>query len=404
MSTPDTHAVLFTAIRRMSDEPDALCAFARVGGKQVIQRQLELAHDAGCRTAFCHVERIDPDVIALQVRAERDGLTFVPFERVGDLPGLVSEIEKLTVIQDGLSNDCLPSDLAQIRIWTFPDTAVSAGYERIDHQTSWAGVMTIDAGLVDALAELPPDIDIASSLLRIGLQSNVDSASLNETALTERVYEQIHSRADALAASRRRFDVDLRNCSWATPTRSLALRIAGRIVTRNFDPLSTARMTGAITVALFIGAVFALGQNAVVAALALLAMQTVTVELTWQIGRRIAAPSRAQFWYRIGVLPMRGIFDLALISAIAIESRGAWVNDVFAALTLFGMLYLAAYDEYDGVIGKLSSDRGVLAIVLLAATVMAVLLPVVQVLACAMLSVLLFCRWRRHTGKTVTIP
>ena len=386
----------------MTDRSDARCAFARIGGEPIIQRQLERACEAGCRTVLCHVDRIDAEIIELQIDVERAGLAFVAFERVRDLMGLMSGIDKLTIIQDGLSIGELPPNLAQNQVWTFPERAVSAGFERIDRHRSWAGVMTIDSDLVEGLTHMSPDIDIASSLLRVALQANVGCEPIDEAFVVD-TYEQVDSQADAANASRRLFDADLDACSRATPTSLLALWLTARLLLRNFDPAVVVRGVASVTVALLFASALMASNNATALAFAALAAGALTLELMRQVANRIVGVIATRWWMHRGVHFVRAAFDVSLVLVIASAGQGEWSGHLFAAIMMLGSLYLVASNDEGGTMADLLSDRGILVTILLIATPTEALLPIVQIIACAALVVLLIRAFKPSADQTVTI-
>ena len=163
-------------------------AFVQFAGASVIQRQLDLALSLGCEAVACLAEGIGREVIELQHRAERGGARFVAVRDPAKLSGLVTANDEILVIASGI----LPDDeevarhLSRNAVIAFPaETAVAAGFERIDATTAWSGVMLARGSLVERLTELPPDIDVPSALMRLALQSGTSLAMADRRLVDE---------------------------------------------------------------------------------------------------------------------------------------------------------------------------------------------------------------------------
>lgn len=151
-------------------------AFRFFAGSRIIDRQLDLALAAGCTTVACLVDGIGREVIDVQKRAEEAGIRFLALQDPRPLSGIVSAADELLVVGAGI----LPADeialkhVAKPGVLVFPaDDAVPLGYERIDAEFAWSGILLTRGSAVERLAELPPDADVISALLRITLQQGV---------------------------------------------------------------------------------------------------------------------------------------------------------------------------------------------------------------------------------------
>ncbi len=183
---------LISTVHTFSDNDDNgedRCAFAYIAGKTVAERQLRLALSAGCERIACFTDTVPPEVVVLQHIAERNGASFHVVRRVSDLAGLIAAKDEVLAFADGLfaEPELADSLVAGGRfIAALPvDVALEAGFERIDREWGWAGLMLVPGHLVDRLADLPPDSDPIAALLRIALQSQVKITPIETALITE---------------------------------------------------------------------------------------------------------------------------------------------------------------------------------------------------------------------------
>ena len=158
-----------------SDEEDGVPrGLLRFAGQTIAERQINLALQLGCERVVCLVDRIDHDVIALQDTAKDAGAKFNAVTGGLSLLGQVTAGDEVLVFGDGImpQADVVARQLGEKSgVLVIPaEGAVEIGYERIDAEWAWAGVLRGRGSLVEALSQLPPDIDPVSALLRIALQ------------------------------------------------------------------------------------------------------------------------------------------------------------------------------------------------------------------------------------------
>ena len=152
-------------------------AFLRVGGATLARHQLALALSAGCERIACLAKALEPELVELQHEAERAGARFHMISGGRALSGLVTANDELLVLSDGLVPS--PADALELierapTVLVLPaESAVPAGFERIDLNHAGAGLMVLPGRLIERLNDLPSDADPVSSLLRIALQAGI---------------------------------------------------------------------------------------------------------------------------------------------------------------------------------------------------------------------------------------
>jgi len=156
------------------DEAEIPRGLLRFAGQSVAARQIDLALRLGCERIVCLVDDIGQAVIGLQEIARDGGARFNAVSGGLSLLGQVTSSDEIIVFADGI----LPQAEAVERhlgersgVLVIPaEGAVEQGYERIDAEWAWAGVLRARGSIVEGLSQLPPDIDPISALLRIALQ------------------------------------------------------------------------------------------------------------------------------------------------------------------------------------------------------------------------------------------
>ncbi|MBW8783499.1 MAG: hypothetical protein JF593_02480 [Novosphingobium sp.] len=345
----------------------------------------------GCERIICIVRELDPEVIALQHAAEHAGARFQASPGARGLIGSVAAVDDLIVFADGLLGT---PDLAAELIELGPavvvqpiETGLAAGFERIDLNHAAGGLMRLPGRLVERLAELPSDCDVASALQRIALQAGVPQRPLPSAAGDATQWTLVHNEAEAHAAEARWIARHTRFADARSPSQALA-----RFAVRRLGPTLLHAGSGgnAIVAAAVAVALFALGAGW----FSLTATALVLSGTSWLLRRSAALLTRverdslrlAKPW-----LPREELFDWTLdgcIVAITVwgqpgRPEQGLVDRAFAPLILIALLRLAPRLIDSRWSGWLD-DRMVLALVLAGAAVAGVLPGMIEGLAMAL--------------------
>lgn len=222
-------------------------AFASFAGAMVVERQLDLAVKLGCDRVVCLVDAIEREVVELQNRAESAGVKFRAIRHPSRLLGMVTAEDEILVIAPGI----LPDDEAAIEalekraVLAFPaDLAVPLGFERIDLELAWSGIMLVRGELIARLGQLPDDIDVPSAVMRIALQGGSRLIALDRALLAEGNW---HLNADRQALDEREkrwIDSQRKAISFRGPGLAIAERAGARlardVVGQSAQPVPTA--------------------------------------------------------------------------------------------------------------------------------------------------------------------
>ncbi|WP_144095062.1 hypothetical protein [Croceicoccus sediminis] len=210
----------------------------RVGGEAVVERQLELAEATGAQRILLLADRRTVGLDDVVARASEMKLEA---RVIADAPALCSEVtaaDELVVFGDALLADpvlAVPL-LNQSGIATLPvEAGLEAGFERIDAELAWAGLLVIPGALAERLRQLPRDCDVASSLLRIALMAGVTQRSVEPQALQDRRWVIVRSESEGQAIEAHRLRLSLSEARGRTPGAKIAGLVVGKFGNRLFE-------------------------------------------------------------------------------------------------------------------------------------------------------------------------
>lgn len=375
-----------TALISLAGQPRTATGEAPLvlAGKTVARRQLDFAIAAGCEAVIILGDGGSAEAIALRHAAEGEGLRFQAIRDSHGLLGAVHADDDLLVLAPGLlpeAPEAIDALMKGRRVLVMSaGPAVSAGFERIDLNRAWAGVLVAGGAQVERLADLPADVVPSSALVRIALQANVRETPLPEELLAVGSWKMLGERVDPVAAESNWLKRHASVVSPFAPTQwlgGLALRVAASRM------LAAPHAAGGIMLATLM----------VLAASVLSALYGVPwlgfglVALAAFLAQGVAglvhlrtAPFGAYGrWERLqGVLPW--LVDGALLACAVLAIEGTWLHRVFPALMMLGMLW-ATRPERRPDWAALAGDRGLLGVLLAVAAGFGFVEPVVMLVS-----------------------
>ena len=274
-------------------------AFRTYAGAMVVERQLDLALKMGCTQIACFVDSVEREVIELQRRAQDAGIKFVHVREPARLFSLVGEEDELLVMASGVlpDFDAAEANLKRQGVLALPaDIAVPLGYERIDLEFAWSGVMLIPGKLIKTLGNLPDDVDAPSALMRLALQTGTRVVPLDRALIEDQEWH-IDPDPSALAAREKKWiDAQREPVSFAAPGLAVAeyagARLARDVVGRGAERSATIAAGLFALMAVGFGGYFAPALGlAFASASALFARMGRVVERVAQLGKPEAKPS-----------------------------------------------------------------------------------------------------------------
>lgn len=368
-------------------------------GRSLAQRQLDLLLTLGCKKVACLSDRIDDTLLALQHEAEAAGVRFHVISSPRALGGVITAADELVVVAEGVLPMAheVPDQLGNNRaILAFPaEAGVVAGFERIDLNHAWAGLLIMPGSLVERLMELPPDCDVIASLLRIALQFRVPEKVLPEAVLAEGRWASFYAQDQAAKLE----PVWLRRHAEPENPYAPGKAFVGWLVSRSGVRLlrlgATAKNLLAVAVALLLVAL-TMGW-ALSVGLGLFVLGT-----SWLLKQ--AADSFLRAEGEVGTVTRRmrlvddgfdWILDLAMIAILALGLpliAGDHLNRVLLPAIVLGLLrIIPAISSQNWTIAF--SDRFLACLVLGIASLSGLLLPALQMLALGLIALgIVFCR------------
>jgi hypothetical protein len=368
-------------------------------GGTVLSAQCELAIELGAERIVCIISKAaharEPKLIALQHAAEKRGLDFHLVATHLALTTLVSADHELIVIEDGVLIDraAISAEMVKERgILSVPaEGSMALGFERIDAQWAWAGLLIARADIASKLADLPADSDPAGLLLRLALQARVPIVALGNDHLAAGTVLRPGSSQDVALREARLFGSADGERSWAGPGGKLAQMLSVSMMPRALGSgsLYTASATGLLGFAAACFAVISLpigtGISLIVAAFAAAlysSFQNIENDLNLMHKKR---------GKRIDISALLdAMIVVSLLVTIGLKQPG--ISMAFAPLSL-GLMHIAAgAAERDGCMGwqQFWEDRMLLAVLLFIAIVGGYLLETLAVLCLAALLFILF--------------
>ena len=317
-------------------------AFRHFAGSRIIERQVDLALAAGCETIACLVDGIGREVIEAQRRAEGAGARFVALQEPRPLSGLVSAADEILVIGAGVlsADEIVLKHAARPSVLVFPaEDALPLGYERVDAEFAWAGVFLAHGTAVERLAELPPDADVISALLRIALQSGVRIQPIEKRLLDESRWH-LDPNAQQLAEREQQWiRMHAAPAGFVAPGLAVSERIGARLAQDVLGgrwarmPAFAAGLAGvaAMSMALLGWEMTALGFGALMAMLGTAGETVERIALAGQTVVKRSPLAKTVDWLTDPVL--------AILIAMASPEDTEWLR-LFVPVVLFGLLRL----------------------------------------------------------------
>lgn len=228
---------VLSLIEAAGDDPDALRGSLLIGGRSLLRHQIGFALSIGCKRIVLMAEGISGELVALQHVVEAGAAQFHVVATARALVPLIQPEDDVFVLGDGLL--AMPAGLRDMLdagpvLLTFPEeSAVPHGFERIDINSAFAAAMRFPGRIAAALADLPPEWNTQSALLRLAVQSRIPQRSVPSALLDDGRWRIVRNEADAHQAERQwlRWHTDQAGIGAGSPG-----EVAAVAVVRRFGP------------------------------------------------------------------------------------------------------------------------------------------------------------------------
>lgn len=319
-------------------------AFLQLGGRPLLAWQAELARALDCTRLIILCDGASPEIIEVQRTAEAEGIRVHLIRGPLQLVGLVSADESLVVIADGLipdRNRLVHLFGAGRGVATLPaEAGLAAGFERIDAANAWGGIFVVRGSVAEKLADMPPDSDTVSLLLRLALQAGTRTVALDTSWLHSGEWLLVRDEAEIGAREKALLDSHIAKPAWTGPGLALA-----RFTARKLAPAGLQRGPigfGALSLLSGVGAIAAAFYEQTPAALGLLAVSAFALQLAGflsELKRSLFGEAKSRLTFDAG----KSVFDLALIAAVVVPTTVAMLPyRMFVPLVMIGLVRLAA--------------------------------------------------------------
>lgn len=216
------------------DDPSVLRGYLPIGGRSLLHHQIGFALSLGCKRIVVMAEGISGELVALQHVVEAKGAQFHVVATARALAPLLQPDDDVFTLGDGLL--AMPTALHDMLgagpvLLTLPvESAVPLGFERIDINSAFAAAMRFPGRAAAALADLPPEWNAQSALLRLALQARIPQRSVPSAMLDDGRWRLVRTEEEAHQAERRwlRWHTDKAGIGAGSPGGAAAVAIVHR--------------------------------------------------------------------------------------------------------------------------------------------------------------------------------
>ncbi|WP_394727774.1 hypothetical protein [Altererythrobacter sp. GH1-8] len=319
-------------------------AFLPLGGRPLIAWQIDLAKALGCKRLLCLGDGDDDARRCVEREAAKAGLDVEFLGGPRHLLGKITADQDIVVIADGLLLDpqLARQHFAERRgVAAIPDyPGVEKGFERIDPERAWAGLLVVRGSVAEQLSQMPADADTMSLLLRLALQGGTRIVELDELHLGSGELLLARGAEDLSDRERTLLDNSASHLSWAGPAEKIAGRVARGLAPdqlRNGPAVALA--AGLVLMTIAVGASL---NGWLTAALAVLAASSFSISVS-QALRLLRAKLLGRLPNRRISMVLSALVDTAIIvSLVASELPAPLLKALLEPAMLVGLWRLLA--------------------------------------------------------------
>lgn len=141
-----------------------------VGNATLLKYHIMLAQRAGASKILCHIDAVPGELALHEEFARERGMSWVNIRSITEIGAHIGDEDDAIIIADGyysevaLFNAFMTSD--ETGILTADSDGAFPGFERLDINTLWAGLLKLPGTAFANLADVPDDWSLESVLLR----------------------------------------------------------------------------------------------------------------------------------------------------------------------------------------------------------------------------------------------
>ncbi len=176
-------------------------ALLPLAGIPFVEFQINQLAKHGIQHILIEIDSLPGALAAMADRVRRRGIVVEFIRSPSELRGRIEPGRLLFILSDGVYTDegLLSEIVGQVSpfIATLDGRDENTVFERIDLNSFWSGIAMLDANSVEAIASLPDEWSISSSLLRRALQDSVVHRPLKQDLIVSNQLSKVKSATDA---------------------------------------------------------------------------------------------------------------------------------------------------------------------------------------------------------------
>jgi hypothetical protein len=201
ISNRSVNAALLTATANTNGGGNEGAALLSVSGAPYIEFQINQLSRAGIKRILVEIDTIPGALLPVADRARANGIEFDFIRSPAELKGKFVDGDLLFVMSEGVFlDDRLLAEMLSSQspfLVTLDGREENSAYERIDLNSYWAGVALLGHASIEAIAALPEEWSISSSLLRRALQDSVLHRPLKQGLVDANQLRKLRNSDDA---------------------------------------------------------------------------------------------------------------------------------------------------------------------------------------------------------------
>lgn len=161
---------ILSLCKRQADFPQLALGLTHIGNSSLLKYQIMLARRAGAEKILCHIDAVPGELARHESFAKERGLDWVNIRSIADISHHIDDQDEIILMADGFYCgadffDRFAATQGPI-ILTADADGRFGGFERLDINTVWAGLLKLPgSGLAD-LSNVPDDWSLESVMLR----------------------------------------------------------------------------------------------------------------------------------------------------------------------------------------------------------------------------------------------
>jgi hypothetical protein len=186
---------LLTATSADGDAGRGSAALLQISGEALVAHQMKQLVKAGIQNFLIEIDVVSGAIVSIADQMKQRGVSVEFIRSPMELEGRLGSSELLFIMSDGIiADDALLTEMIanpSPYIVTLDSRKENERFERIDLNNFWGGLAMLDRRSISAIAALPEDWSISSSLLRQALQDSVVHRPLNQSLLAGKQLRRI---------------------------------------------------------------------------------------------------------------------------------------------------------------------------------------------------------------------